>query len=77
MIICKEVGDVDDLYLYSLLSMIKQINTSKYSMLKEIGIRNINILYSSDSFCKYSIQYKHNGWKLEEQLSKYIYISRL
>ena len=76
---CWKVGDVDDLYFSSLLSMIKQINNLKYSVLSKIELKYVNILYSSDSFCKYSIQYKHNGWKLEvPQLGgKYIKISRL
>ena len=63
---------------FSLLSMIKQINALQYSILKQINLENVNIKYSSDSFDKFSMQYKENGWRLEKS-KKYntIYVNRL
>ena len=63
---CHYIGDVDDLFFDSLLSMIQEINSLTYSVLNWISLRYINIKYSSDSFFKYSTQYKHNGWKLQQ-----------
>ena len=70
------VGDADDLYFDSLLSMIQKINLLKYSVLKQIQLLNINIKCSSDSFCKYTIQYQNNGWKLEQFKEGVINITR-
>ena len=64
---CLSVGDVDDLYLGLLLSIVMEINAMKSCKLKRIVLHNVNNCYVPDSFWKYSVEYRHNGWTLTQQ----------
>ncbi len=75
-ITCSKMGEINVLYLKSLLSILKLVNNIKYSKLNCIELRDVNFMYSMSEFAEYKDLFVKNGWKIERDEYNDIVITR-
>eukprot|EP01084_Bolivina_argentea_P249395 417473_1 len=64
---CYNIGAVNASYLESLLSILTLINNLKDSLLNEICLCDVEVMYSTSEFQKYVTCFAKNNWELKKK----------